>query len=407
MKYLCFSFSLLIIFTACEQVVNVSIEKEPGTIIGHLFPTGIEAFVEVSTTDDIRHVEVEPDGYFAIKKLKPGHYNLLFDAPEYGKRKMENVYIGDDEVNNIGEVELDRIPYPISQISIYDGQTDISVSYFSIDFCKAMQTDKVEKGIHFKPEMIDFQVSSYRNTDFRISFELIKDTEYTVTLDTTIRTQSGVPLEFPYSFSFISEPFRLEYFGPQIRRGRYSSYVDYDPLEFIFNSAVASDGLMANITISPHINVYIPTSTSKYLYLYSTQGWMSDTTIVIDLDQSLRDIDGNYLGSDTTLVVTIPPLKVDDVNPYDKQLVPANLNCIYIKFNNIIDEKRISEAIHFTPDFEYHINTRIMEGNSILRFSPDSTLHSDTEYKIEIETYLTDRHGVQLAEKWISTFMTQ
>lgn len=407
MKYLILCVSLMFLLVACERVINVAIEKEPGTITGRVLPTGIAAFVEVHTPEETRHVDVDRDGYFAVADLNPGRYNLLIDAPAYGRRELVDVYVGDDEVCDVGVVELNKMPYPIAWTSIYDGQTDVTGGYLNVEFYEGMDMNSVEKGIRFEPALTDTRIYWYGDTEFRIYWQPIMGTEYSVTLDTTVRTRGGQPLEFAYSFSFTMEPFRLEYFGPASMRYRTKYDVDLNPLEFDFNSQVMAADLLANLTIEPPIEVYIPTSVYDYLYLYSSQGWISDTTLQFEISQDLTDINGNRLANDTTVTIDIPPLMVVEVRPYNTQLVSAGLNCVLIRLNNIIDEGTIGDAIRFTPDFEYEIRSDISNGNSILRFVPDSALASDSKYTIEVETSLTDRFGVHLAEKWTSIFYTQ
>ncbi|MCK4448295.1 MAG: Ig-like domain-containing protein, partial [Candidatus Marinimicrobia bacterium] len=275
----------------------------------------------------------------------------------------------------------------------------------------SMNWESVKGAVHVEPDDSGMDLSFSGDRYLTISLDLIMGTEYTVTIDTNACTMGGKPLEFNYSFSFTTEPFRLEYFGSARSRSRGSSgsSKDFCPLEFNFNADVDPDLFMENLTIYPPV-VEVSTEGTSYgdrVLLYPLYGWMSGTNMTFTISADFTDINGNHLPGDTTLSVEIDPLQVSRVNPYDKQYFVPLAPVILIYFNNIIDESTIEGALKITPEINPNIVTYQSSEYSMLRVYPDSSLASNMQYTIEIDTSLTDYYGMNLPEKFVSVFTTK
>ena len=405
MKKLFLYAMVLSLFFSCEKDINVYIEKGPGTIIGQVMPIGINAFVELRKLDQTVHVDVDANGYFTITDLEPGHYTLLIDAADYGRKELSRIYVGDDEIYDVGTIELSQIPYPIQSVSIWDGASRVTTNRIRVQFKESMNWESVKGAVHVEPDDSGMDLSFSGDRYLTIILDLIMGTEYTVTIDTNACTMGGKPLEFNYSFSFTTEPFRLEYFGSVYG----SRSKDFCPLEFNFNADVDPDLFMENLTINPPV-VEVSTEGTSYrdrVLLYPLYGWMSGTNMTFTISADFTDINGNHLPGDTTLSVEIDPLEITRVSPYDKQYFVSLAPVISIYFNNFIDESTIAGALKITPEINPNIVTYQSSEYSMLRVYPDSSLASNTQYTIEIDTSLTDYYGMNLPEKFVSVFTTK
>ncbi len=413
MKKLFLCAMVLSLFFSCEKDINVYIETGPGTIIGQVMPVGINAFVELRKLDQTVHIDVDADGCFTITDLEPGHYTLLIDAADYGRKELSRIYVGDDEIYDVGTIELSQIPYPIQSVSIWDGASGVTTDRIYIRFSESMNWETLKGAVHVEPDDSEMHLSFGGDRNMTIYLDLIMGTEYTITIDTNACTIGGKPLEFNYSFSFTTEPFRLEYFGSVYGYRSRSpsnsgSSKDFCPLEFYFNADVDPDTFMDNLAINPPVEVSVEgTSYGDRVYLYPLHGWMSGTNMTFTISEEFTDINGNYLPGDTTLSVEIDPLEITRVSPYDKQYFVSLAPVIIINFNNLIDESTIAGALKITPEINPNIVTYQSSEYSMLRVYPDSSLASNKQYTIEIDTSLTDYYGINLPEKFVSVFTTK
>ncbi|MCK4715220.1 MAG: carboxypeptidase regulatory-like domain-containing protein, partial [Candidatus Marinimicrobia bacterium] len=199
MKKLFLCAMVLSLFFSCEKDINVYIEKGPGTIIGQVMPIGINAFVELRKLDQTVHVDVDVDGYFTITDLEPGHYTLLIDAADYGRKELSRIYVGDDEIYDVGTIELSQIPYPIQYVSIWDGASGVTTNRIYVQFKESMNWESVKGAVHVEPDDSGMELSFSGDCYLMIGLDLIMGTEYTVTIDTNACTMGGKPLEFNYS----------------------------------------------------------------------------------------------------------------------------------------------------------------------------------------------------------------
>ncbi|MFH1213284.1 MAG: Ig-like domain-containing protein [Candidatus Neomarinimicrobiota bacterium] len=404
MKKLFFLLLVIILITSCEKDITVYIEKGPSTIAGQILPAGIDAFVEIRISDETIHIEVDAEGYFKIEDLDPGHYNLLADAPQYGRKELKDIYVGDDEIYDIGIIELSTIPFPIDRFSISSSSRYSSSHSVTIYFTEEMNWESVIDAIQIEPNSDEVTYSNYSSSSYNylsiyLDFQL--GTTYTISIDTTALTIGGEHLEFPYTYSFNTEPFSLENFDVYNSNG-YFSY-----LRFGFNSIVDTENFISHLTITPPIGVYTEGYyTSSGIYLFPANGWMSDTTITFTISHNFTDVNGNPLASDTTLSIHTDPFKIRSITPYNSQCYVSVNPYIRIVLNNVIDESTIKNALHFTPEFDYDIATNASSGYSYFYVYPDSSLEASTTYTIEIDTSLTDYYGVHLPEKFVSTFTT-
>jgi len=405
MKKLCFFSLVIFLIFSCEKDITVYIEKGPGTIVGQILPTGIDAFVEIRKSGETVKIYADTEGYFKIEDLEPGHYNLTLDAPAYGKKTISNLYIGDAEIFDIGVIQLLTVPYPIDRISVSTGGRSYSNNYtLTIYFTEEMDWESVIGAFQIDPAVNDFTYNYYSSSYSYIYFYfyLNMGSSYSITLDTTAVTASGEPLEFPYTYQFTTQPFCLTSVEKRIYDGSIES------IRLTFNSQIDYKSIIQNLTINPSIGVtadgYYP---STGVYLYPINGWISDTLIIFTISHSFSDINGNTLAADTTFTIQTNPLNINSFTPYNNQCYVSVDPYIRITLNNIIDESTIDKALHVSPEFTYNINTHVSYGYSYFYIYPDSSLQTATTYTIEIDTSLTDFYGVHLPEKYVSTFTTK
>ena len=118
---------LLNIFFSCEDQINVTLEREPGSISGQILPKGVGAVVGIYQGPLIQEVNTDGEGYFRFSNLSAGTYTIRAKAPNYGTREIVNVQVEDSEGYDIGQIQLYEYPAPL--ISIFPLNGEIGVRY--------------------------------------------------------------------------------------------------------------------------------------------------------------------------------------------------------------------------------------------------------------------------------------
>ncbi|NOX89077.1 MAG: hypothetical protein GXO77_08625 [Calditrichaeota bacterium] len=412
MKNVFYSLLVIMLISSCQKDINVYIKKEPGSITGQILPLGINATVELYQGTLIDQVGTDAQGYFYFGEVKPGVYSLRAKAPKYGTQEIFKVQVSDGEGYDIGVIELNKLPLPLVYIYPFDGAKNVKRGYdkkidIKLKFNRQMDIESVEQAFSINPPIENLNIISYPPSSsnnvshsfyFKGDFKL--ETQYTITIDTTAQTISGKALEFTYTGTFETEPFRVTGFLSSSSFDRGNS-----PVYFYFNSKVNTTTFIENLTIEPPIEITYENVIYERMRISPSLCWIPDTTITFHISKDLQETDGAYLEQDTSFSIITPPLRVIDTKPYNNQhFVPVNQN-IEITMNYLVDEGTISDAVSITPTVNFDISTQNSYGRTQIVLSPDS-LSPDTKYTVSIDTTLKDYYGGNLKKKYSFNFVT-
>ena len=403
MKKLAILLLILITFVSCKDEINVITSKQPGKIVGTVLPKEAVATVEL-IQGEIISTTVTNSGIFQFKDVHPGIYRITIKADDFGKQEIENIRVEDGEGNDIGIIELLKYPFPLRDISPFDGSENISTTTtLRFEFSENIDPSSFERALMIEPKVITDRIYTSNKKKFSYYTTFNFGTKYEVTLDTTITTEYGEHLEFPYTMTFTTIDFMLT----DIYYPDFSQYGN-DYLALSFTSEL-SQNLEDIVTVEPNISVELSYSRSRdsRLIISPTFGWTADTTFNITISEFLEEINGATLKSDTTISFTTPKLKIVDTQPSNNQhSLPTN-STIYIEANYMLDEGSIQNAISITPSVEFDIIIGSIRGSTAIRLYPKTELSPNTEYTVTIDNSLTDYYGVPLREDYIFSFTTK
>lgn len=402
MKILIFLAVFTVLFLSCHQDISVNFIKEPGLLTGKVVPLDIDAVVELYQGGLVKQTTVDAHGYFMFDHLTPGYYILRVQAENYGKYE-KSVHVYDGEGRDIGTIELSRLPYPLRTVTPYDGAIDVSIrTQIRLDFSMKMDIASLMNAFDINPEVENLNFSSSYETRFIIKGDFKLKTQYTLTINSTAQTQSGENMEFPYSSTFETEPFKITNFSYNT-----SPQSGFFPVYFYFNSEINVNDFLDYLTIEPHMEIYYNSSYNDRIYIYPTYCWMPDTTIIFRISREFKELGGAPLEGDNSFAVITPPLLVYSTIPNMNQHYVSLNTEIYIKMNNLIDESSISSAVSITPAVDYDVTTYVYTGSSTIRLYPHDSLISNTMYTITIDTTLKDFYGRKLKQPYFLHFKTK
>jgi len=386
---------------------NVTLVKEPGSLTGTVLPLGVSAEVNIKQGEIVLTDKVGIDGKFKIDNVDPGVYTFGASAENFGSFQKDNIKIEDGEGYEIGNIELNIMPYPLLRVNPKDEIVD---AFFSrtrviIEFSKNMDFSTIPNSINIIPEVDNFEIEDHssfsRNNSYYYLFGNFKaGTEYTISLDTTIQTFWGEKLEFPYSFSFSTEYFKLETF--------YSDRIlgAKDEISLGFNSMLENE-FANHITIEPIIALEMQRG-YRTIRIRPVNSWIADTIFSLRIDNSLKDAEGNQHYNDSTITFTTPPLQVLRTYPVDQKILFSDLENIIIDMNYLVDETSLlsGDCIAITPSLEFNMEHSIINNYSIITIE-SANFNENTKYTVTLNTNLRDYWGKNLKEPYSFTFKTK
>jgi Bacterial Ig-like domain len=304
---------------------------------------------------------------------------------------------------NFRIIELSKFPYPLLSTSPTDGTINNSTNYSNIQFNFSEKIDpaSIQQAFNVTPKVtIDrFYYSTKKYFIFNTSFKL--GTEYTVTLDTSLVSEYGEHLEFPASFSFKTENFKIEYINYP-----YSSYYSNAEITLRFNGVVNKNQKNL-ISIEPNIPIDYVEYSSNNILIRPNFGWQADTTFNITISKYFKEVNGATLENDTIISFTTPELQISKTRPTNGQNFINTESNIQIETNFILDENTIKDAINITPSINFDLTTYSNNGRTHFLIYPNQPFFSNTKYTVTINKSLTDYYGVPLSEEYNFSFTTK
>lgn len=413
MKKGLFLIFMILFSISCKDEINIITSKQPGKIVGTVLPKDSIAIINLYQGEIIATAKTV-NGIFQFEEVPPGIYRISIKADNLGKQEIQNIKVEDGEGNDIGIILLSKYPYPLNSTSPFNGEENVLAYSRNIrfEFSEDIDPSSLERGFKIEPntEMENYSNSSNRYFYFYpvLNFE----TEYKVTLDTSVTTTFGEHLEFPAILTFKTGDFELNDVSfPFITSSNSSN------LSLYFNG-VLSDDSEESITIQPKIAIKA-TQDSRLRYprngktSYSainflpTNGWMSNTTFIVNINKNIEEINGAHLKNDTLVSFTTPQLKITKTRPLDGQFFIDTLTSIQVDVNYILDESTIKNAITITPFIDFDLVTNSSYGRTIFLIRPTQPLSKNDKYIVTINKSLTDFYGVHMSEDYSFSFTTK
>jgi len=405
LKYL-ESLLIILLLVTCSDNDTVTIVKEHGALTGTVLPIDIGAVVHIKQGEYVITVAVNNDGRFFISNVAPGIYTFIVKAPNFGTYKLENLKIEDGEGYEIGITELNNYPYPLS--GVYPEDITLE-SFYSrmrvmIEFSKYMDFSSIQNSIGVIPAVdnivfVDQSFTSRDNGRYYIHGDFKAGIDYTISLDTTIQTFWGEKLEFPYSFNFSTEAFKVLYLDTTYLQG------SMDLIRIKFNNSLGND-FAEHLLFEPDIALEMQNN-SNSIGIRPINSWVADTTFNISISNLLEDRDGNKLLRDTTLSFSTPPLSVLRTIPANQQKFVQDLVTVSMEMNYLIDYEILfsSECISISPTLDFITGYSIQNNRTTIQLVSGEFL-DNTEYTVTINTKLKDYWGKNLKEPYEFKFTT-
>ncbi len=447
---------LMVLFGCKDTIVQYQVPKEftndllHGDIVGKVLQAGSRAVVVVSQVSTIDSTVINPsDGSFTFTNLRAGNYDLTIRAENYRIYTRTNLAVPGGSVVYAGDIDLSTVPDLVNQTYPEDN-SEIVYNWqygritISILFAHPMDRQSVEDAFSTNPPSTgvflwgnftqapltmlysrnpagDFQYGATITTFSKITSltysmaqrDSYSDTLYTVTLAATAHDTSGNPLRFPLHFSFRTVQSNVTVDGIQTTPS--DGDVNVNPLsnrgiDVTFPRRMDPTSTEAATTIQPALNKTFLWPADNTMRLYTGGPFMSDTTIVVTIGATAKDLDGNPLGQPFTFSFRVAPFQVTYTSPSNADLFVSQSQQIVVNFNNYIPLSAAQAAFSIIPavtgTFAYGGYSPYNDPSQIV-FTPSSAFQPNTKYTVTIGTAAHDMYGVPMRNPYAFSFVTR
>jgi hypothetical protein len=450
-----FIFPVVFLLTNCEK--NIYNEVDPrfyndamhGNIVGKVLQTSSNALVIASQVKPIDSALIDPnDGSFAINNLPIGNYDLTIKADNYRIYKNCNVMVEGAGNTYIGEVDLSTVPDLVS--SHYPGDKD-EIAFnnrfarltVSMTFTQPMDRESVEnafstdpptEGVFYwgqyssAPSWNYFEDSkSYANGGFdqgatittyskitSFSYRVAQkdsytDTTYNITLSTEAQDTAGNYLRFPLEFSFSTVQSSSTLNGIQTNPYHGDIYVDlisYSGISITFPRNMDQASTENAITVTPDTDPIYIWPQSNELTIYTGGAFRADTTYVITIDSTAKDLDGVKMGDIFSFSFSTTSVDLSYSYPNNGELFVSRSSDIRLVFNTYMVKSFVQSAFNITPAISgslYWDN----DSKTTMEFIHGGLFQPNTKYTVTIGTEAKDIFGSHMKEPYVFSFITR
>jgi len=295
-------------------------------------------------------------------------------------------------------------PFKVISTSPQDGSTDVSLYsgtsiniYLSgpVDYSTLNQSFSITPAIQG-----DFSSSNYDNRIyFYTNSSLAPGTTYTCSLSTTLKAKNGTSLSAPYTFSFTTQQFRVNYTNPNNGSTNVSTTSN---ITIEFNAPVEQSSAASAFSISPAVQgTFSFSSGSNYISFYPSQPLKSGTTYTVTLSTAMKSISGGSLEEPYEFQFTTAPFRVTSAYPSNNSY-DVNASYIDINFSGAIDTGTVRNAFSITPAVSGYFNFYTSE----FQFSPYNRFAMGKKYTVTLSTALKSKDGSSLQTPYTFSFTT-
>jgi hypothetical protein len=304
------------------------------------------------------------------------------------------------------------VPFGVINSSPADGSVNWVTAgrIFFVDFSDSLDTASVRQAITIVPPAagrLNFTVDP-RIVAFDASADLLADTIYTVTVDSSVRSKSGVKMMAPYRFSFLTASagtsasgFRVWYSNPT---NGDTTLPPFRTILVYFSEAVDSSSARSGFTISPPVAglIYFPNPNELNFSPITT--FAVATSYTVTIPSTVKSRSGAALGLDYSFYFRTTPFEIYNSYPYDGQTHFSRNEAISFSATDIVDTSTVRGSFSISPSVSGTFD--LSAGSISYLFVPSPELEPYTVYTVTISAGLRSQAGAALAAPYTITFAT-
>lgn len=306
---------------------------------------------------------------------------------------------------------FNTVPFAVVGTTPADGSTNWSPSQRSItvSLSDSVDTATVRAAFHISPALGGEILipANLRSFQFVASGNLLPDTTYTVTVDTTLHSKGGAVLSEPFTFSFLTGPagsgtgFRVSYINPPDGDTLVSPFAS---ISVAFSQPIDTSTARGAFSIVPATAGLIGFQYPDILTFSPISSFSMATTYHVQIAASIRAKDGAQLPGPYASSFTTLPFEITSTYPWDGEThLPTSLYSITVTASDTIDTSTIAGSFSISPSITGTFSTNL---DRSFYFYPGTALQPYTVYTVLISATLRSRAGAPVAVPYTFSFAT-
>ena len=406
LKLIVISMVCLLIACSEENYITQNTPDDTGIFSGQVVALSGAITVSAWLAVEVASTEADSAGYFAIRDLLPGVYEIRIVSTTGQSLRLSNKVVNAGIVTNLGELHLSNLVWPIYHITPSHGST-ISSQYsnISVTSSKKINLASLQTAATISPPIngiwnawitqdSSFLYSYAKNSDY------VLGQEYTVSISTELEFDDGERLSQEIVTVFSMESFDIRYQS-------WNAY-NYQSLKtdfqgtltsIYFNGTVDVASADLAVSISPTINFStLLTSDLKALRIILEGGLSSGTEYTIKIGTELLNLKGDPIQSEKTYSFATSPFAISftsliansgSVDPLTKS------NLVHIKFTQNVSQASIDSHLTVVPQKGIDISLNSYKDAIIIR-RLDSSLRPGQTYQVTLASGVRAEDGAVL-----------
>ncbi|MCH8028002.1 MAG: Ig-like domain-containing protein [candidate division Zixibacteria bacterium] len=425
------NFLIAIILTTCVMLGcteennitnNITGQDDAGVIAGRVISNGGVITVSVWLAEEIASTLADSEGYFAIRGLLPGVYEIHVRSSEGQFMKLFENVAEAGLVTNLGDIRLLNLVWPIVNVIPSDGSNSIPpLNYIYIISERKIVSPSLESVFSIKPNVVgtwdwwSYYDSSYTYR-YLLSENLKLGQEYTTIIPQGLEFENSYFLTHEIKTTFNVESFMATNFGFGDRQSLVVTIdpenVDLTGMKINFNAELDQDSLNAAIEFGfPVQGIWLP-----YTYWYITGfNFISFSPVVLAPDSQYSLTikgqsalgNGLQLAKDTTFIFRTNPLTIS-VSPSDGSTGVYERGNIVLDFNAKMDTSLAEQSFDLSSLAGSSVPGVFSwsAGNKLV-FNPSIDLSRSEVYIIKSSTAAMTESGHYLEKEFKSYFVVR
>ncbi len=303
------------------------------------------------------------------------------------------------------------VPFAVTGTTPGDGSTNWSPAQrsFTVSLSDSVDTATIRGAFHISPALDgQFLVSTtLRSFQFIASSNLLSDTIYTATIDTTLHSKAGAQLSQAFSFSFMTgtatsgSGFRVNYSQPPDGDTLVSPLAS---VSVSFSLPIDTATARSAFSIVPPVGGLLSFHYGNLLVFSPLGSFTVATTYNVQIAASVASTGGLHLPAPYTFSFRTLPFEVMSTYPSDGQThIGVSLYAIDITLTDTVDTGSVSGAFSISPTVS---GTFSATPDRTFYFKPSTELQPYTVYTVSISGALRSSSGVPIAAPYTFSFAT-
>ncbi len=271
-------------------------------------------------------------------------------------------------------------------------------------FTDSLDTATVRGGFSLTPPAPGYFIYSLdeRQFSYILQSNLSPRTVYTIRIDTTLHSKSGMKMPAPYVATFTTTDFVVTSTYPST--GDTTVY-SRSELNISFSGDIDTASVRAAFSMSPGVSGLFDFVRSSNGFGFSPiADFVAGTTYTVTISTDLRSITGVHLSAPYTFWFKVAPFKVTGSYPQDGSTHVYRYNNISVYASDYIDTSTVRSSFSITPQTTGTLN--LQPDGSYFYFVPDTAYQPLTVYTVTIAATLKSQSGATLQSPYTFSFAT-